>query len=78
MLAATSGLLALLGGVLAVPGETAPTRRVDAATSTAVPLGVPWVGLAVGAVLVPALAAAGGAGLPRTHFWFPRPTERLP
>jgi hypothetical protein len=60
------------------PARLLPLAAVDAATSTAVPLVVPWVGLAVGAVLVPALAAAGGAALPRTDFWFPRPTERLP
>jgi ABC-type antimicrobial peptide transport system permease subunit len=46
--AATAGLLALLGGVLAVPAALLPPAAVEAATSTAVPLVVPWAGLAVG------------------------------
>ena len=45
----TLGSLAPLRGVcLPSPARLPPTRRVDAATSTAVPLVVPWVGLVVG------------------------------
>jgi len=75
--AATAALLALLGGVLAVPAGLLPLAAVDAATSAAVPLVVPWVGLAVGAVLVPALAAVGSAALTKTTSGSRGPTERL-
>jgi hypothetical protein len=46
--AATAGLLALLGGVLAVPAGLLPLAAVYATTPAAVPLVVPWAGLAVG------------------------------
>jgi putative ABC transport system permease protein len=75
--AATAGLLALLGGVLAVPAGLLPLAAVYATTPAAVPLVVPWAGLAVGAVLVPALAAAGSATLTRTTSGSQGPTERL-
>jgi ABC-type antimicrobial peptide transport system permease subunit len=75
--AATAGLLALLGGVLAVPAGLLPLAAVYATTPAAVPLVVPWAGLAVGAVLVPALAAAGSATLTRTTSGSRGPSERL-
>jgi hypothetical protein len=75
--AATAGLLALLGGVLAVPAGLLPLAAVYATTPAAVPLVVPWAGLAMGAVLVPALAAAGSAAFTRTTAGSQGPTERL-
>jgi putative ABC transport system permease protein len=64
--AASAGLLALLGGTLAVPAGLLPIAAIHAASSTATPLVVPWAGLGVGTILVPLLAAAGGATLTRT------------
>ncbi len=65
--AATAGLLALLGGVLAVPAGLLPLAAIYVASPAAVPLVVPWGGLAAIVVGVPALAAAGGATLTRTN-----------
>jgi putative ABC transport system permease protein len=64
--AASAGLLALLGAVLAVPAGLLPVAAIYAASPAATPLVVPWAGLAVATVLVPLLAATGGATLTRT------------
>jgi putative ABC transport system permease protein len=66
MAAASAGLLALLGGLLAVPAGLLPLAAIYAASPAATPLVVPWAGLGVATVLVPLLAAAGGATLTRT------------
>jgi putative ABC transport system permease protein len=65
--AATAGLLALLGGILAVPAGLLPLAAIYVASPAAVPLVIPWTGLALIVVGVPALAAAGGATLTRTN-----------
>lgn len=65
--AATAGLLALLGGVLAVPAGLLPLAAIYVAAPAAVPLVIPWTGLALIVMVVPALAAAGGATLTRTN-----------
>jgi putative ABC transport system permease protein len=65
--AATAGLLALLGGILAVPAGLLPLAAIYVASPAAVPLVIPWTGLALIVVVVPALAAAGGATLTRTN-----------
>jgi putative ABC transport system permease protein len=65
--AATAGLLALLGGVLAVPAGLLPLAAIYIASPAAVPLVIPWTGLTLIVVAVPALAAAGGATLTRTN-----------
>jgi putative ABC transport system permease protein len=64
--AASAGLLALLGGLLAVPAGLLPLAAIYAASPAATPLVVPWTGLVVATVLVPLLAAAGGATLTKT------------
>jgi putative ABC transport system permease protein len=64
--AAGAGLLALLGGLLAIPAGLLPLAAIYAASPAGVPLVVPWAGLGVGTVLVPLLAAAGAAALTRT------------
>ena len=64
--AASAGLLALLGGLLAVPAGLLPLAAIYAASPAATPLVVPWAGLVVATVLVPLLAAAGGATLTKT------------
>jgi hypothetical protein len=58
--AASACLLALLGGLL-------PVAAIYAASPAATPLVVPWVGLGMATILVPLLAAAGGALLTRTR-----------
>jgi len=63
--AATAGLLALLGGVLAVPAGLLPLGAIYIASPAAVPLAIPWAGLAAIVIAVPLLAAAGGAILTR-------------
>jgi putative ABC transport system permease protein len=63
--AASAGLLALLGGALAVPAGLLPLAAIYAASPSATPLVVPWPALAAAVVLVPLLAAAGGATLTR-------------
>ncbi len=65
--ATTAGLLALLGGVLAVPAGLLPIIAIYVASPAAVPLAIPWAGLAAIVVAVPVLAAAGGATLTRTN-----------
>jgi putative ABC transport system permease protein len=65
--AATAGLLALLGGILAVPAGLLPLAAIYVASPAAVPLVIPWTGLALIVVGVPVLAAAGGATLTRTN-----------
>jgi putative ABC transport system permease protein len=65
--AASAGLLAMIGGVLAVPAGLLPLAAIYAASPAAAPLVVPWTGLAVAAVAVPAVAAAGGAALTRAR-----------
>jgi putative ABC transport system permease protein len=65
--AASACLLALLGGLLAVPAGLLPVAAIYAASPAATPLVVPWVGLGMATVLVPLLAAAGGATLTRTR-----------
>jgi len=65
--AATAGLLALLGGILAVPAGLLPLAAIYVASPAAVPLVIPWTGLALIVVVVPALAAAGGATLTKTN-----------
>jgi putative ABC transport system permease protein len=65
--AATAGLLALLGGILAVPAGLLPLAAIYVASPAAVPLAIPWTGLALIVLGVPALAAAGGATLTRTN-----------
>jgi putative ABC transport system permease protein len=64
---AAAGLLALLGAVLAVPAALLPLVAIYAASPAAVPLAVPWLGLAATVVVVPLLAAAGGAALTGTR-----------
>ena len=64
--AAGAGLLALLGGVLAVPAGLLPLAAIDAASPGTTPLVVPWAGLGATTALVPLLAAAGAATLTRT------------
>jgi putative ABC transport system permease protein len=64
---AAAGLLALLGAVLAVPAALLPLLAIYAASPAAAPLTVPWPGLAATVVVVPLLAAAGGAALTRTR-----------
>jgi hypothetical protein len=64
--AAAAALLALLGAALAVPAGLLPVAAIYAASPTLTPLQVPWAGLAVATLLVPLLAAAGGATLTRT------------
>ncbi|HEX8929228.1 MAG TPA: ABC transporter permease, partial [Actinomycetota bacterium] len=65
--AAAASLLALLGAVLAVPAALLPLVAIYAASPAAAPLAVPWLGLAVTVVVVPLLAAAGGAALTSTR-----------
>jgi putative ABC transport system permease protein len=65
--AATAGLLALLGGILAVPAGLLPLAAIYVASPAAVPLVIPWTGLALIVVGVPAFAAVGGATLTRTN-----------
>jgi len=65
--AAAAGLLALLGGVLAVPAGLLPLAAVDAASPGTTALVVPWAALAATTALVPLLAAAGAAALTRTR-----------
>jgi putative ABC transport system permease protein len=65
--AASAGLLALLAGLLAVPAGLLPIAAIYAASPAAAPLVVPWVGLGVATVVVPLLAAAGGAALTGTR-----------
>jgi putative ABC transport system permease protein len=64
---AAAGLLALLGAVLAVPAALLPLVAIYAASPAAAPLAVPWLGLAATVVVVPLLAAAGGAALTSTR-----------
>lgn len=63
---AAAGLIALLGGLLAVPAALLPLLAIYAASPAATPLSVPWLGLAADLVLVPLLAAAGAATLTST------------
>jgi hypothetical protein len=53
--------------VLAVPAALLPLLAIYAASPAAAPLTVPWPGLAATVVVVPLLAAAGGAALTRTR-----------
>jgi putative ABC transport system permease protein len=64
--AVNAGLLALLGGLLAVPAGLLPLTAIFLASPSIVPLVIPWAAIAAGAVVVPALAAAGAATLSRT------------
>jgi putative ABC transport system permease protein len=64
---AAAGLLALLGGLLAVPAALLPLVAIYAASPAGAPLNVPWAGLAASLVIVPALAAAGAALLTSTR-----------
>jgi hypothetical protein len=74
---AAAGLLALLGALLAVPAGLLPLVAIYAAQPAGVPLSVPWVRLAACVAIVPALAAAGGAGLTNTRTGGRGPRPRL-
>jgi putative ABC transport system permease protein len=63
---ASAGLLALLGGLLAVPAALLPLLAIYAASPAAAPLAVPWLGLAANLLIVPLLAAGGAAALTST------------
>jgi putative ABC transport system permease protein len=63
---AAAGLLALLGALLAIPAALLPLVAIYTASPAGAPLTVPWTGLAATVVVVPVLAAAGGAALTGT------------
>ena len=75
---AAAGLLALLGALLAVPAALLPLVVIYAASPAGAPLSIPWAGLAACVVIVPALAAAGGALLTGTGLGNRGPRPRLP
>lgn len=66
VVAATSGLLAVIAGVLAVPAGILPTMIVEAASQAGRPLVVPWVTLGIVVILTPLLSATVAALLART------------
>jgi putative ABC transport system permease protein len=75
---AAAGLLALLGALLAVPAALLPLVAIYTASPASAPLSIPWAGLAASVVIVPALAAAGGALLTSTGLGNRGPRPRLP
>lgn len=58
VVAATSGLLALIAAVLAVPAGFLPTVVVQAASQAGRPLVVPWTTIAILVIVTPLLSAA--------------------
>lgn len=66
VVAATSGLLALITGILAVPAGFLPTVVVQVASQAGRPVVVPWKTLAIVLILTPVLSAAVAALVART------------
>lgn len=66
VVAATSGLLALITAILAVPAGFLPTVVVQVASQAGRPVVVPWKTLAIILILTPVLSAAVAALVART------------